>query len=197
MAVTLDGSSRTLHRVVDAARTWPETWRAALFQGASAAIVAVFCYSTVSLVPALQESYWAPIAAVVVLYPDREATRKAAIERFVGTIVGSLTRAQPAPDTEPGRRAQRAREIGALLPPRVLRAALVEGGFIPSLRGHGHPCVSLRPRKTRFRLAVLPWPGGSHYPLGRATRFSFCWVYMASSWSRLLLAHRRTRKGGG
>jgi uncharacterized membrane protein YccC len=40
--------------------------------------------------PALQESYWAPIAAVVVLYPDREATRKAAIERFIGTIVGSL-----------------------------------------------------------------------------------------------------------
>jgi uncharacterized membrane protein YccC len=90
VAVTLDRSSRTLHRVIDAARTWPKTWRAALFQGASAAVVAVFCYSTVSLVPALQESYWAPIAAVVVLYPDREATRKAAIERFIGTIVGSL-----------------------------------------------------------------------------------------------------------
>jgi uncharacterized membrane protein YccC len=88
--VTLDRSSRTLHPVVDAARTWPETLRAALFQGASAAIVAVFCYSTVSLVPALQESYWAPIAAVVVLYPDREATRRAAVERFIGTIVGSL-----------------------------------------------------------------------------------------------------------
>jgi uncharacterized membrane protein YccC len=88
--VTLDGSSRTLHHVVDAARTWPETWRAGLFQGASAAIVAVFSYSTVSLVPALQESYWAPIAAVVVLYPDRAATRKAAIERLIGTIVGSL-----------------------------------------------------------------------------------------------------------
>ena len=88
--MTLDRSSRTLHPVVDAARTWPETLRAALFQGASAAIVAVFCYSTVSLVPALQESYWAPIAAIVVLYPDRQATRKAAIERFIGTIVGSL-----------------------------------------------------------------------------------------------------------
>jgi uncharacterized membrane protein YccC len=52
--------------------------------------VAVFCYSTVRLVPALQESYWAPIAAVFVLYPDREAPRKAAIERFIGTIIGSL-----------------------------------------------------------------------------------------------------------
>jgi uncharacterized membrane protein YccC len=88
--VTQRRSGGTLHQVVDAARTWPETWRAALFQGASAAMVAVFCYSTVSLVPALQESYWAPIAAVVVLYPDREATRKAAIQRFIGTIVGSL-----------------------------------------------------------------------------------------------------------
>lgn len=43
-----------------------------------------------SLVPALQESYWAPIAAVVVLYPDGEATRKAAMQRFIGTTVGSL-----------------------------------------------------------------------------------------------------------
>jgi uncharacterized membrane protein YccC len=76
--------------VVDAAKTWAETWRAALFQGVSAAVVAVFCYSTVGLVPALQERYWAPIAAVVVLYPNREATRKAAGDRFIGTIVGSL-----------------------------------------------------------------------------------------------------------
>jgi uncharacterized membrane protein YccC len=76
--------------VVDAARTWLETWRAALFQGVSAAVVAVFAYATVSLVPALQESYWAPIAAVVVLYPDRGTMRRAAIERFFGTIVGSL-----------------------------------------------------------------------------------------------------------
>jgi uncharacterized membrane protein YccC len=90
VAVTRDRSGPKLHPVVDAAKTWPETWRAALFQGASAAVVAVFCYSTVSLVPALQESYWAPIAAVVVLYPDREATRRAAIQRFIGTIVGSL-----------------------------------------------------------------------------------------------------------
>jgi uncharacterized membrane protein YccC len=91
--VTLGAFSPTLHPVVDAAdaaRTWSETWRAALFQGGSAAVVAVFSYATIRLVPALQESYWAPIAAVVVLYPDREATRKAAVARFVGTIVGSL-----------------------------------------------------------------------------------------------------------
>jgi uncharacterized membrane protein YccC len=88
--VTLDSSGRTLHEVVDAAKTWAEAWRAALFQGVSAAVVAVFSYSTVSLVPALQEHYWAPIAAVVVLYPDREATRNAATERFIGTIIGSL-----------------------------------------------------------------------------------------------------------
>jgi uncharacterized membrane protein YgaE (UPF0421/DUF939 family) len=65
-------------------------WRTALFQGVSAAVVAVFCYATVSLVPSLRETYWAPIAAIVVLYPDREATKKAAIERFIGTIIGSL-----------------------------------------------------------------------------------------------------------
>jgi uncharacterized membrane protein YgaE (UPF0421/DUF939 family) len=62
----------------------------ALFQGASAAFVATFSYATANLVPSLSETYWAPIGAVVVLYPDREATRKAAFERFAGTVVGSL-----------------------------------------------------------------------------------------------------------
>ncbi len=88
--MTLESSRRTLPQVADAETTWSQTWRAALFQGVSAAIVAVFCYATVSRVPALQETYWAPIAAVVVLYPDREATRKAAVQRFIGTVVGSL-----------------------------------------------------------------------------------------------------------
>ncbi len=68
----------------------PPPWRAALVQGTSAAIVAVFCYATIRLVPSLQEPYWAPIAAVVVLYPDREATRKASIQRLIGTVLGSL-----------------------------------------------------------------------------------------------------------
>jgi hypothetical protein len=31
---------------------------------------------------------------------------------------------------------------------------------LSTLRGHGRPYASRRPRKTRFRLAVLPWPGG-------------------------------------
>ena len=65
-------------------------WLRALLHGLSAAVVAVFCYATARMVPSLREPYWAPIAAVVVLYPDREATRKAAIERFIGTILGSL-----------------------------------------------------------------------------------------------------------
>jgi uncharacterized membrane protein YccC len=81
-----------LRQMVDAktTRAWSATWRAALFQGATAAVVAVFCYSTVRLVPSLLEPYWAPIAAVVVLYPNRQATKKAAVERFFGTIIGSL-----------------------------------------------------------------------------------------------------------
>lgn len=65
-------------------------WRKALFHGPSAALVAVFAYWTAGLVHAIQEAYWAPIAAVVVLYADREATKKAAGERFVGTLIGSV-----------------------------------------------------------------------------------------------------------
>jgi uncharacterized membrane protein YccC len=66
------------------------SWRIALFRGASSALVAVFCYATVRLLPSLLEPYWAPIAAVVVLYPEREATKTAAFDRFVGTILGCL-----------------------------------------------------------------------------------------------------------
>lgn len=62
--------------------------RFALFHGLSAAAVAVFCYSTARLVPSLTETYWAPISALVVLYPDGDNTRKAAIERFLGTAIG-------------------------------------------------------------------------------------------------------------
>jgi uncharacterized membrane protein YgaE (UPF0421/DUF939 family) len=64
--------------------------QAALLRGAGAAVVAMFAYSTAGLVPSLQESYWAPIAAVVVLYPETEATRKASTDRFLGTLIGSL-----------------------------------------------------------------------------------------------------------
>jgi uncharacterized membrane protein YgaE (UPF0421/DUF939 family) len=52
--------------------------------------VAVFSYFTASFVPWLHEAYWAPIAAVVVLYPDGDSTRKASGDRFLGTIIGSL-----------------------------------------------------------------------------------------------------------
>jgi uncharacterized membrane protein YgaE (UPF0421/DUF939 family) len=66
------------------------TARDALSQGMNAAVVAVFCYSTARIVPGLPEAYWAPIAAVVVLYPDLAATRRAAMQRFLGTVLGSL-----------------------------------------------------------------------------------------------------------
>jgi uncharacterized membrane protein YccC len=72
------------------ANTKTPSWRSALYHGLSAALVAVFSFSTASLVASLREPYWAPIAAVVVLYPDREATRRAAVERILGTIIGSL-----------------------------------------------------------------------------------------------------------
>ena len=66
------------------------TWRVGLAYGAGAALVAVFCYVTASRIPYFREAYWAPIAAVVVLYPDRESTRKAGLERFAGTAIGCL-----------------------------------------------------------------------------------------------------------
>jgi uncharacterized membrane protein YccC len=66
------------------------SWRAGLAHGAGSALVAVFCYATASSVPYLREPYWAPIAAIVVLYPDRESTRKAGVERFLGTALGCL-----------------------------------------------------------------------------------------------------------
>jgi len=66
------------------------SWRTALVRGVSSALVAVFCYATVSRVPSLREPYWAPIAAVVVLYPEREATKKAAFDRFSGTLIGCV-----------------------------------------------------------------------------------------------------------
>jgi uncharacterized membrane protein YccC len=69
---------------------WKQASFEALFHGLSAACVAVFCYFTARLVPSLREVYWAPIAAIVVLYPDREATKSAAAQRFLGTAVGSL-----------------------------------------------------------------------------------------------------------
>lgn len=70
--------------------SWKQGSFEALFQGLSTACVAVFCYLTARLVPSLRDVYWAPIAAIVVLYPDQEATKSAAAQRFLGTAVGSL-----------------------------------------------------------------------------------------------------------
>jgi uncharacterized membrane protein YccC len=70
--------------------SWKASATSALFRGVSTAIVAVFCYVTTRQVPFLREPYWAPLAAVVVLYPDRAATRKAAVDRFLGTLIGCL-----------------------------------------------------------------------------------------------------------
>jgi uncharacterized membrane protein YgaE (UPF0421/DUF939 family) len=61
-----------------------------LAQSWAVAFVAVFCYATGELLFHLPESYWAPIAAVVVLYPDAKATRRASLDRFLGTIIGCL-----------------------------------------------------------------------------------------------------------
>jgi uncharacterized membrane protein YgaE (UPF0421/DUF939 family) len=66
-----------------------EVTRGALLYGAGAALVAMFCYGT-ALHLGLAEVFWAPIAAVVVVYPDRDATLRAGLQRFLGTATGSL-----------------------------------------------------------------------------------------------------------
>jgi uncharacterized membrane protein YgaE (UPF0421/DUF939 family) len=74
----------------DSSKDWKTAGRAAFIPGASAAFVAVLCYFTASLVLPLHETYWAPIAAIVVLYPGSEATRKASMDQFLGTAIGSF-----------------------------------------------------------------------------------------------------------
>jgi len=69
---------------------WAATARTAAAQGVAAAVVAVICYVTVRRVAFIQESYWAPIAAVVVLYPGRDDTTRAGADRFFGTALGSV-----------------------------------------------------------------------------------------------------------
>jgi uncharacterized membrane protein YgaE (UPF0421/DUF939 family) len=59
-------------------------------QGWAVALVAVFSYATARVFFHLDESYWAPIAAVVVLYPDVKSTRRASLDRFLGTLIGCL-----------------------------------------------------------------------------------------------------------
>jgi uncharacterized membrane protein YgaE (UPF0421/DUF939 family) len=74
----------------NAASSGQASFREALSGGAGTALVAVFSYVTISLLPSLREPYWAPIAAIVVLYRDREATRQAGLQRFLGTGIGCL-----------------------------------------------------------------------------------------------------------
>jgi uncharacterized membrane protein YccC len=69
---------------------WRATARTAAAQGVAAAVVGMFCYVTALRFAFIDESYWAPIAAVVVLYPGRDDTRKAGVDRYFGTAVGSL-----------------------------------------------------------------------------------------------------------
>ena len=64
--------------------------RDALLHGWRVSLVAMFCYFTVNRIPQLHETYWAPIAAVVVLYPDLGTTEKAGFDRLLGTAIGSL-----------------------------------------------------------------------------------------------------------
>jgi uncharacterized membrane protein YccC len=69
---------------------WAATARTAAAQGVAAAVVAVFCHVTARRFAFGNESYWAPIAAVVVLYPGRDETTRAGIDRFFGTAIGSV-----------------------------------------------------------------------------------------------------------
>ena len=61
-----------------------------VFYACGVAVVALLSYVVASHLP-LPEPYWAPIAAVVVLSPERNATTQAAGDRFLGTLVGSFT----------------------------------------------------------------------------------------------------------
>jgi uncharacterized membrane protein YgaE (UPF0421/DUF939 family) len=76
--------------VAGASTGWAATARTAAAQGFAAAVVGVFCYVTVRRLAFAQESYWAPIAAVVVLYPGRDDTTRAGVDRFLGTAIGSV-----------------------------------------------------------------------------------------------------------
>jgi uncharacterized membrane protein YgaE (UPF0421/DUF939 family) len=62
----------------------------ALAHGVGAAVVAAFSYVSASRIPIMHEPYWASIAAVVSLYPERDATIKAGVQQFFGSVVGGL-----------------------------------------------------------------------------------------------------------
>jgi uncharacterized membrane protein YgaE (UPF0421/DUF939 family) len=64
--------------------------RTGLSYGVGAALVAVFAYATASRFPFLHEAYWAAIASIVSLCPEREQTVKAGAQQFFGSAVGGL-----------------------------------------------------------------------------------------------------------
>jgi hypothetical protein len=53
-----------------------------LVHGMGAALMAAFSYVTASRIPIMHEPYWASIAAVLSLYPERDATMKAGVQQF-------------------------------------------------------------------------------------------------------------------
>jgi uncharacterized membrane protein YgaE (UPF0421/DUF939 family) len=56
----------------------------------SAAVVSVFAFVTASWFPFVREAYWAAIAGVVSLFPERKATMRAAVPQLFGSAVGGL-----------------------------------------------------------------------------------------------------------
>ena len=74
----------------EALQSYEEMLRKALYHGVGAALVAVFSWVTASRIPFMHQAYWASIAAVVSLYPERDATMKAGVQQFAGSAVGGV-----------------------------------------------------------------------------------------------------------
>ena len=69
---------------------WKALLHAGLLYGVGAGFVAVFAYLTALQFPFLHEAYWAAIAAVVCLFPGRQATLKAGLQQFLGAAIGGV-----------------------------------------------------------------------------------------------------------
>ena len=103
-------------------------------QAFAVALVAVFSYATGRVFFHMPESYWAPIAAVVVLYPEAKATRSASIDRFLGTLIGCLVGWGSGDLVAPRRAALRTGHLcrrGGLL-------AVATGQRLSAVRGRHH-----------------------------------------------------------
>ena len=62
----------------------------ALVYAIGGALVAVFSYGTAAQLPGIREAYWAPLAALMVVYPARKATMWAGFQYLVATAIGSV-----------------------------------------------------------------------------------------------------------